>query len=117
MKLPVVRLRNKKTGKRLCINERDWAEDLGKGTWYGWERIGELHTGNTRDKVVVNDAPVTPPVDHEAAARAAAGAIERAAKESSLISSAVEAASEIESETIKPKRGRGRPRTVNVDKE
>jgi len=55
MKLSTVKIRNKKTGATTVINEVDWAHDLGRGQWRGWERYGEMHTGLVKDKLVLSD--------------------------------------------------------------
>lgn len=43
MRIPTVTLRHKAKGKRLIVNEADWAQDLGKYKWSSYERIGEAH--------------------------------------------------------------------------
>lgn len=38
--LPTIKIRNKRNGKTRIINEAEWAHDLGKGKYDGWERAG-----------------------------------------------------------------------------
>ena len=50
LRLPTVRIRNKKTGKIRKVNESDWAGDLGIVKYAGWERIGgETHGDENKD--------------------------------------------------------------------
>lgn len=64
MRLPVVRIRNKTTGKRMTVNEIDWASDLGLKRFRGWERIGEAHGDPIQNPVKV-DLPSGPTVVDE----------------------------------------------------
>lgn len=43
MRLPTVRLRHKKKGVVITVNEWEWARDLGKYKWSAFERVGERH--------------------------------------------------------------------------
>lgn len=47
MRLPTVRLKHKRKGKIITVNESDWAQDLGLFMWRDWERVGERHNGAT----------------------------------------------------------------------
>lgn len=49
MRIPTVKIRNKRTGAVLKINARTWAEDLGLGRMNEWERVG----GETRGDIDV----------------------------------------------------------------
>jgi len=46
MRIPTIRIRNKRTGKVVKINEHEWAGDLGQRKWAGWERAGGEQHGN-----------------------------------------------------------------------
>lgn len=45
MRLPTVRLRHKRKGIVITVNESDWAHDLGRYKWSDFERVGERHNG------------------------------------------------------------------------
>lgn len=44
--IATVLIRNKKNGKTRRINENEWAHDLGKGKYNGWERAGGERHGD-----------------------------------------------------------------------
>ena len=54
MKLPKVKLRHKKTGEILKINEADWARDLGIGKYRDYERVGEIGTLRKEDMLEIS---------------------------------------------------------------
>ena len=51
MKLSKVKLRNKHSGVILKVNEADWAQDLGRNKYRGFERVGEINSGRKEDVV------------------------------------------------------------------
>jgi len=51
MKLSKVKLRNIKNGVILKVNEDEWARDLGRGKFRGYERVGEINSGRVEDVV------------------------------------------------------------------
>jgi len=74
-KLPTIKIRNKRNGKIRIINEADWAYDLGKGKYNGWERAGgETHAGDNDDIVEVAAREALARNRAEAEAREAADA-------------------------------------------
>jgi hypothetical protein len=58
MRLPTVKLRNKKTGELRKVNAIDYAMDLGKDKYAGWELIGEQRGDPVapEDQVVIDTA-------------------------------------------------------------
>lgn len=61
MRIPTVRIRNKKTGKVVTVNQHDWAMDLGRGTWRGWTLDGgETHVKATEKEIEAAIKTTTP---------------------------------------------------------
>lgn len=90
MRLPTVRLRHKKKGIVITVNEHEWARDLGRYKWSAFERVGERHNG-------------------------AAESLEVSAPEPALISPAdVDESLPETAEESTPPRRRGRPRKYSV---
>lgn len=64
-KIAKVKLRHKHTKCIIKVNADDWARDLGKNTYYGYERVGEDNVGDAKDVAKVkDDKPVVNEVPH-----------------------------------------------------
>lgn len=89
--IATVVIRNKRNGKQRRINEHEWAHDLGKGKYDGWERVGGERHGDADEaaKISIDDEAAKAKAQQEAddaAAEAAAAELkasedERIAKE------------------------------------
>lgn len=55
--IATVLIKNKRNGKTRRINENEWAHDLGKGRYNGWERVGQERHGDADEaaKVTIDD--------------------------------------------------------------
>ena len=52
MRIATIKIRNKKTGRIIKINEYEWAGDLGVSKYAGWERAGGEKQGEETPKDV-----------------------------------------------------------------
>ena len=64
MRLPTVRLRHKKKGIVITVNEHEWARDLGRYKWSAFERVGERHNNASQPIEIASSKPASvPPAD------------------------------------------------------
>ena len=65
MRVATLKIRNKRNGKILIVNETDWASDLGQAKYSGWVRDGAETHGEEEPAAVVTTAPTEEVVEEE----------------------------------------------------